>query len=69
MVCYYYAARSARHGLLERFSDEITTAGTLGFGPLEWRHYSADDAREYLLKLLYRFEQSFGAVPTLNQRD
>lgn len=69
MVCYYHATRSARAGLRKRFSGEIAAAGSLGLGRLEWRYYSGDDAREHLLKLLYRFERSFGALPTLNQPD
>jgi hypothetical protein len=68
MVCYLYATESAHSALAEFFSDELEDPGASELGVLEFRIFDGRDAREWLTELMYKFESTFGAWPTLNNQ-
>lgn len=67
MVCYLYATESARNAMSDFFRDELDDPGASELGALEFRVFDGRDAREWLTRLMYKFESTFGVRPRLNQ--
>ena len=68
MVCYLFATTSARDALRQFFADELDAPGASELGALEFRIFDGRDAREWMTRLMFKFEQTFGTLPRLNQR-
>ncbi|MGM0555264.1 MAG: hypothetical protein ACQEVA_02700 [Myxococcota bacterium] len=68
MVCYLYATESARAALLDVFADELEDPGSLGLGDLEFRTFDGTGAREWMTRLMFKFESTFGTLPRMNQQ-
>ena len=67
MVGYLVASESVRDALARLFDDEIESPGARGLGPLEFRTYSGAGARRWMARLMFKFEDTFGAMPLFNQ--
>lgn len=68
MVCYLYATESAREAMREFFAEELADPGSAGFDELEFRTFAGRDARDWMTKLMFKFESKFGSLPRMNRR-